>query len=144
MKEAMRGRPAVPPVRLAQVEGGELHEVLQERVLLLGYAVELIQVQQTHLGELSPHLCLDARGPRCRCSRPATEVVARRGRRWTFRVLVRRWMSRGAVARCAACRRIRPIVRPVRHPPVESLYPQGTTSETRAAKSCRRSRPPMP
>ena len=29
---------AVPPVRLAQVEGGELHEVLQERVFLLGYA----------------------------------------------------------------------------------------------------------
>ena len=32
--------------------------------------------------------CSGTRGPRCRCSRPATEVVARRGRRWTFRVLV--------------------------------------------------------
>ena len=47
---------AVPPVRLAQVEGGELHEVLQERMFLLGYAVELVQVQQPHLGELPFHL----------------------------------------------------------------------------------------
>ena len=47
---------AVPPVRLAQVEGRELHEVLQERVFLLGYAVELVQVQQPHLGKLPFHL----------------------------------------------------------------------------------------
>ena len=47
---------AVPPVRLAQVEGGELHEVFQERVFLLGYAVELVQIQQPHLCELPFHL----------------------------------------------------------------------------------------
>ena len=51
-----RQGPAVPLVRLAQVEGGELHEVFQEGVLLLGYAVELVQVQQAHLGELPFHL----------------------------------------------------------------------------------------
>ena len=57
MKEAMRGRAWLcRRYALAQVEGRELHEVLQERVFLLGYAVELIQVQQTHLGELSFHL----------------------------------------------------------------------------------------
>ncbi len=47
---------AMPLVGLAQVECGELHEVFQERVFLLGDAVELVKVQQPHLGELPFHL----------------------------------------------------------------------------------------
>ena len=121
---------AVPPVRLAQVEGGELHEVLQERVFLLGYAVELIQVQQTHLGELSFHLV----GTR---EVHAVGVVG-----------LQLWWQQGAAegglseslfvadeqGRGAVC--MQPVGEsgPLRgqseHPPVEGLYPQGTVRHT--------------
>ena len=121
---------AVPPVRLAQVEGGELHEVLQERVFLLGYAVELIQVQQTHLGELSFHLV----GTR---EVHAVGVVG-----------LQLWWQQGAAegglseslfvadeqGRGAVCVQSVGESGPLRgqseHPPVEGLYPQGTVRHT--------------
>ena len=116
---------AVPLVRLAQVEGGELHEVLQERVFLLGYAVELVEIQQSHLGELPFHLVGT-------CEVDAVGVVGLQ-LRWQQgaaegglpeSLFVADEQGRGAV-------RVQPVGEtcPLRgqpeHPPVEGLYPQG-------------------
>ena len=126
MKEAMRGRGlAVPLVGLAQVEGGELHEVSSGAGVSSGDAVELVEVQQPHLGELPFHLVgtreVDAVGVvgfRLRWQQGAAEGGLPG-------VHCSSLTSRGAVRVRAARRRDLPIARPPEHPPVEGLYPQG-------------------
>ena len=120
---------AVPPVRLAQVEGGELHEVFQERVFLLGYAVELVQIQQPHLCELPFHLV----------GTGEVHVVGVVG--------LQLWWQQGAAegglseslfvadeqGRGAVCVQpvgeSGPLCGQSEHPPVEGLYPQGTVRD---------------